>query len=264
MTRLLAALLAVILSATAHAQSSDPRIADLVRAGKVRFGTFPPQYTKDAKGELKGPFVEMMRAAAAHMSLPIELIEVPTPAKLVECLNSGACDYGSLGFDPARADKVEGFTAPFMQFGYTSLVPPGSAIASFADQDRAGVRIAVVRGHASTLAIARILKSAEQVAVDTPDEAFDLLRGGKVHAWASAAPTLHDYAAEFPGSRVLADNYGVNRPTLVAPKGKPERFAYIREFIDLANASGLSQQVLDRAGVAGYTLPDKGEGSERP
>lgn len=162
MARLLVALLVFILGATAHAQSSDPRIADLVRAGKVRFGTFPPQYTKDARGELKGPFVEMMRAAAAHMGLPIELIELQTPAKLVACLDSGACDYGSLGFDPARADKVEGFTAPFMQFGYTCLVPPGSRISRFADADRAGVRIAVVRGHASTLAIGRILKNAEQ------------------------------------------------------------------------------------------------------
>ncbi|MEA2879609.1 MAG: polar amino acid transport system substrate-binding protein [Hyphomicrobiales bacterium] len=261
MTHIVRLLIVLVLLASgmANAQTADPRIADLVRAGKVRFGTFPPQYTKDARGELKGPFVEMMRAAAAHMGLPIELVELPTPAKLVECLDSGACDYGSLGFDPARADKVEGFTAPFMQFGYTFLVPPGSAIASFADADRAGVRIAVVRGHASTLAIGRVLQNAEQVSTDTPDESFDLLRGGKVDAWASAAPTLFDYAAEFPGSRVLADRYGVNRPTLVAPKGKPERFAYIREFIDHANASGLSQQVLDRAGVAGYTLPEKGK-----
>jgi polar amino acid transport system substrate-binding protein len=144
-----------------------------------------------------------------------------------------------------------------MQFGFTSLVPPGSTIASFADTDRAGVRIAVVRYHASTLAIGRILKNAEQVPVDTPDEAFDLLRGGKVHAWASAAPALFDYAAEFPGSRVLPDNFGVNRPTMVGPKGKAERFAYIREFIDHANATGLSQQVLDRGGVAGFTLPDR-------
>jgi len=96
----------------------------------------------------------------------------------------------------------------------------------------------------------------EPVCTDTPDESFALLRGGKVDAWASAAPTLFDYAAEFPGSRVLADMYGANRPTLVAPKGKPERLAYIVEFIDHANATGLSQQVLDRAGVAGYSLPD--------
>ena len=257
--RLLAGVLALTIGITAHAQSTDPRVADLVRAGKVRFGTFPPQYTKDVRGELKGPFVEMMRAAAAHMGLPIELVELPTPAKLVECLDSGACDYGSLGFDPARADKVEGFSAPFMQFGYTFLVPPGSTIASFADADRAGVRIAVVRYHASTLAIGRILKNAEQVSTDTPDESFDLLRSGKVDAWASAAPALFDYAAEFPGSRVLADMYGANRPTLVGPKGKPARLAYIVEFIDHANATGLSRQVLDRAGVAGYMLPEKGK-----
>src|SRR5437868_14431995 len=161
--RLLAGVLALTIGITAHAQSTDPRVADLVRAGKVRFGTFPPQYTKDARGELKGPFVEMMRAAAAHMGLPIELVELPTPAKLVECLDSGACDYGSLGFDPARADKVEGFTAPFMQFGYTFLVPPGPKIGSVVHADRAGVRIAVVRYHGSTLALGRIRKDVEPV-----------------------------------------------------------------------------------------------------
>src|SRR5256714_5613476 len=257
--RVFAGMLALLFATAAHAQSTDPRMGHPARAGRVRSGTSPPQYTKDAKGEVKGPFVEMMRAAAAHMGLPLELVELPTPAKLVACLDSGACDYGSLGFDPARADKVEGFTAPFMQFGYTFLVPPGSTIASFADADRTGVRIAVVRYHASTLAIGRILKNAEQVSTDTPDQSFDLLRGGKVDAWASAAPALFDYAAEFPGSRVLADMYGANRPTLVAPKGKPERFAYIAAFIDHANATGLSQQVLDRAGAPGYTLPDKGK-----
>jgi polar amino acid transport system substrate-binding protein len=254
--RCFAGLLALLLATAAHAQSTDPRVADLVRAGKVRFGTFPPQYTKDAKGELKGPWVEMMRALAAHMGLAIELIELPTPAKLVECLNASACDLGSLGFDPARASHVEGFTPPFMQFGYTFLVPPGSALARFADADRAGVRIAVVRGHASTLALGRILKSAEQVSVDTPDAAFELLRGAKVDAWASARPALIEYGAELAGSRVLPDDYGANRPALVAPKGKPAWLAYIAEFVEQANASGLSQQIIDRAGVPGYSRPD--------
>ena len=259
MTRLFAGLLALFVSTAAHAQSADPRIADLVRAGKVRFGTFPPQYTKDGKGELKGPWVEMMRAVAAHMGLAIELIELPTPAKLVECLGSGACDLGSLGFDPTRADQVGGFTPPFMQVEYTFLVPPGSAIARFTDADRAGVRIAVVRNHASTLALGRILKDAEQVSVDTPDAAFALLRDGKADAWASVRPALIEYGAALAGSRVLADSYGANRPALVAPKGQPGRLAYIVEFIEHANASGLSQQVIDRAGVAGYSLPEKGK-----
>jgi hypothetical protein len=36
-------------------EANDPRVVDLVRAGKVRVGLFPPQYTKDpVTGELRG------------------------------------------------------------------------------------------------------------------------------------------------------------------------------------------------------------------
>jgi polar amino acid transport system substrate-binding protein len=253
----LVTMLALLASAAgAHAQpSSDARVADLVQAGKVRFGTFPPQYTKDAAtGELKGPWVEVMRALGAHMGLSVVLTEVPTPSKLVECLDRGACDVGSLGFDPTRADQVGGFTPPFMQVEYTFLVAAGSALRSFADVDRPQARIAVVRNHASTLALGRIVKQAEQVTAETPDAAFDLLRSGRVDAWASVRPALLDYSAELPGSRVLEDSYGANFPALVVPKGKAERLAYISEFVEAAKASGLVQRAIDRAGQAGYRV----------
>jgi hypothetical protein len=48
----------------------------------------------------------------------LALIEHPTPPKMVECLKAGACDVGSLGFDPARAADVEGFSPPFIEFDY--------------------------------------------------------------------------------------------------------------------------------------------------
>ncbi len=236
-------------------QASDPRIADLVHAGKVRFGTFPPQYTKDAAtGELQGPWVEVMRALGAHMGLSVEWIELSNPSQLVECLNGGPCDVGSLGFDPTRADQVGGFTPPFMQVEYTYLVPARSAIRSVADADRPGVRIAVVRNHASTLALGRIVKQAEQVSVDTPEAAFELLRSGRVDAWASVRPALVDYSAQLSGSRVLEDSYGANYPALVVPKGQAARLAYISEFVEEAKASGSVQRAIDRAGQLGYRV----------
>ena len=234
---------------------SDPRIADLIQAGKVRFGTFPPQYSKDpTTGELKGPWVEVMRALGQHMGLSVALTEVPTPSKLVECLDTGSCDIGSLGFDPTRADQVGGFTPPFMQVEYTLLLPAGFALRSVADMDRPEIRIAVVRNHASTLALGRIAKRAELVTAETPDAAFNLLRSGRADAWASVRPALLDYSAELAGSRVLEDSYGANFPALVVPKGRTERLAYISEFVETAKASGLVQRAIDRAGQPGYRV----------
>lgn len=240
--------------------TSDPRVADLVRAGKVRFGTFPPQYIKDsASGELKGPLVEMMRALAAHMGLPAELIELPTPSRLVECLQSGTCDIGSLGFDPARADQVGGFTPPFMQVEFTYLVPVGASASNVVDIDQPGNRVAVVRNHASALALSRITRHAEHIISETPDAAFDLLRSRRVHAWASARPALLDYCAKLSGSRVLPDNYGANFPAMVVPKGQDAWLAYISEFIEQAKASGIVQRAIDRVGEPGYRVAVPGQ-----
>jgi polar amino acid transport system substrate-binding protein len=254
--RLFVTIAGLLATTAASAQPTpDPRIADLVRAGKVRFGTFPPQYTKDAAtGELKGPWVEVMRALGAHMGLPVVLIELPTPAKLVECLDAGPCDVGSLGFDPTRADQVGGFTPPFMQVEYTYLVPAASTIRSVGDVDRPGVRIAVVRNHASTLALSRIAKQAELVSAETPDAAFGLLRSGQVDAWASVRPALMDSSNALSGSRVIVDSYGANFPALVVPKGQSARLAYISEFVETAKASGVVQRAIDRAAQPGYRV----------
>ena len=236
-------------------QRSDPRVADLVAAGKIRFGVFSPQYTKDAAtGALHGPWVEIMRALAAHMGVDGVLKELANPEQLIERLNSGACDVGSLGFDPSRADQVEGFTPPFMRVDYSYLVPAGSPIRGGGDVDRPGVRIAVVRDHASTLALGRILQHAQQISADTPAAAFDLLRTERVDVWASIRPALFDFASKLPGSCVLEDSYGANFPALVVAKGKAARLAYLGEFIEQAKASGLTRGAIERAGQPGYSV----------
>jgi len=184
------ALLATVATAQAQ-QAPDPRIADLVRAGKVRFALFLPGYIKDpATGEIRGAgtgavTVQLARALAARLGVEVLLVGHPSPPAVVECLKAGACDLAYMGVEPSRAAEV-GFSLPFMQQDFTYLVPAGSSIRSVSDADRPGVRIAVVPNHASTLALSRILKHADPVAAEIPDTAFDLLRTGRADAWASA------------------------------------------------------------------------------
>jgi polar amino acid transport system substrate-binding protein len=123
-----------------------------------------------------------------------------------------------------------------------------------ADVDRQGVRVAVVRNHASTLTLGRIAKQLEQIVAETPDIAFALLRDGRVDAWASVRPALLDYAARLPGSQVLEDSYGANSPAFVVPKGHAERLSYRSEFVELAKATGVVQRAIDRAGQPGYRV----------
>jgi len=61
--------------------------------------------------------------------------------------------------DPTRAAEIN-FTPAFVRSDFTYLVPPGSPPRSAADVDRPGVRVAAVRGHASTIALVRLLKQA--------------------------------------------------------------------------------------------------------
>jgi polar amino acid transport system substrate-binding protein len=239
-------------------QAHDPRVADLVRAGNVRFGLFVPQYIKDpATGELKGVWSEIAQALATRIGVQLVLLEHATPPKAVECLKAGACDLLFLPFD-ARAANVGDFSPPIFQFDYTLLVPAGSSIRSVTDADRPGARIAAVRNHASTIALSRLLKQAELVYAETPDHTFELLRTGRAGAMASARPTLLSFSTQLPGSQVLEDRYGANINRIVVPKGSAGRLAYVSEFVEEAKASGLVQKAIDRAGPRGTQVAPPG------
>lgn len=76
-------LLAILLTGMGTAgaqQGSDPRVADLVRAGKVRIGLFSTQFSKDtATGELRGVRPDMARALAARIGVQLVLLEHQGP-----------------------------------------------------------------------------------------------------------------------------------------------------------------------------------------
>jgi polar amino acid transport system substrate-binding protein len=258
--RLLAMVMLLILTTGAQAQQSpDPRVADIVQSGKLRFGLHLPQFVKDpTTGEIRGHatgtiIVPIAQALAARIGVTLELVGHPAPPALVGCLKAHACDVGFLGVDPSRMAEV-GYAPPHMLVPFTYLVPAGSTIRSVADADKPGMRIAVVRNHASTLALNRLLKHAETIGVDIPDQAFELVRSGKADAYASPRPPILDYAMQLPGARVLDDHYGANVQAMAVPTGEAGRLAYVSAFIEAAKASGLVQRAIDSSGQRGIEV----------
>jgi polar amino acid transport system substrate-binding protein len=236
----------------------DPRVADLVQAGKIQVGMHSIMYTKDSRtNELRAAstgiiLLDIARALGARIGVEVAPVGHPTIPEMLTCLTAGACDAGFMGPDPSRVGVD--FSPPILQLDYTFLVPAGSSIQRVADADRSGVRIAVVRDHASTLTLSRMFKHAQLIYAATPDPTFDLLRTGQADAFASIRAVLFAYSLKLSGSRVLEDHYGANLLGMVVSKGQTARLAYISEFIEQAKASGLVQQAIDRSGLPGHQV----------
>lgn len=253
-----AVLLASIGTADAQ-QAADPRVADLVQAGKVRVGLFSTQYTKDPiSGELRSVRVDIAQALAARIGVPTVLLEHRSPPEVVECLKAGACDVVFLPSDE-RAAAVGDFSYPFIQNDYTLLIPAGSSIRSIADADKPGLRIAAVRSHSSTMTLIGKIKQAEVVLGEGELATFELLLAGRADAFASTRQLLVRMSTDLPGSRVLEDRYGANLNRVVVPKGQAGRLAYVNEFVEEAKASGLVQKAIDRDGTFAFRVAPPGD-----
>jgi polar amino acid transport system substrate-binding protein len=241
-------------------QALDPRVVDLVRAGKVRvgMGLAPAIATKDAAtGELRGVGMDLARALAARLGVSVEAVEYPSPPRTLEGLNAGAWDVAFLGIDPSRLGQVE-FSPPYLQVDYTYLVPAGSSLRNVSDADQPGIRIAVTRNSVGDVALTRVLKRAELQRVDTAAAALEGLRAGDVHVLASDRPNLLRLSTALSGSRVLEDRFHSFFLAMVVPKGQPGRHGYISEFIEEAKASGLVKQAIERAGLQGVQVAPAG------
>jgi polar amino acid transport system substrate-binding protein len=242
-------------------QAADPRVADLVRAGKLRAGVgvvAPHWAIKDPQtGELRGVAVDIARALARRIGIELVAVEYPSPPAVLNGLKDSAWDVGFLAIDPSRAVVVD-FSSPYLQIDATYLVPDGSPIRTVTDADQPGVRIAVTSKSVEEIVLSRSLKRAELRSVDTITAGFDLLRAKNADVLAAPRPALLPLSSRLAGSRVLADRFHAAFGAMAVPKGQTARLAYVTEFVEEAKASGLVQRAIDGAGVRGVEVAAPG------
>jgi len=148
--------------------AADPRMAEIVKAGKLRIGVFPSfQFSRDAAGKPRGLALDIANAMSGRLGIAeVIVVEHPAPPQVIACVKLGDCDMAFMLIDPTRAPEVH-FTPAFVRSDFTYLVPLGSPLRNTADIDRPGVRVAAVREHASTIALFRLLKQAQLVYAET-------------------------------------------------------------------------------------------------
>jgi polar amino acid transport system substrate-binding protein len=239
---------------------SDPRVADLVQAGKLRLALFAPMQTRDpVTGGIRraAHLMETASALARRLRIELEVVDLASPVDAMESLNAGVCDVSFTGIEMSRAAQVS-LSPPLFELDFTFLVPAGSRIRRLADADRPGVRIAVVRHHISTLTLNRTARHAELAYAETPEHAFELLRTARAEAWASVGFVLREYSARLPGSRVLEGRYGENVLAMAVAKHRAARLAYVAEFVEEIKASGFAQRAVELSGFRGLRVATNG------
>lgn len=258
----LAAIIAVAMafptSVTASAQaSSDPRVADLVAAGRIRaglgIGNHAAAFKDPATGELQGMATRLARALAEQIGVALEIVQYPRPGAVFEGARNDAWDVTFLVVDPQRTAEADA-TPPYMQSEFTFLVPAGSKIGTVAEADRPGIRIGVPRGDAVDLSLSRIFKQATLVRAETQAAGIALLRAGAINAYAAPRSALLALSAQVPRSHVLPDAFAATSWAGFVPKGHDGRLGYVTDFVEQAKADGMVARLIAREGLRGIDV----------
>ena len=248
----------ILLAAMAAAAiaAGDPAAArgELAATGKLRIGVVSaPKATaffvvEGADGRPRGVTVDLGEALARALGVTGEFLVAHNSGEVTDALEKGLVDVAFLPVDDERRKRVE-FGPADVWFESTCLVLGSSGFRTIGDLDRPGVRVGGEANTTTLRAAARALKSATVVAIPSVGEAVDMLRSGRIDAFALGRNALLPYQAEIPGSRILDGRFHATGIAIAVPKNRPAALAHARAFLEEAKASGLVRRALDKAGL---------------
>jgi len=196
-------LVAMALAPLALAQNGD----NVLRIGYQKYGTL---VLLKARGSLE------KRLAPLHVE--VKWTEFPAGPQLLEGLNVGSIDFGTVGEAPpifaqaAGADLVYVGNEPAASAAEAIIVPSNSPIKTVAELK--GKKVALNKGSNVHFLLVKLLEKAGVRYTDidtiflTPADARAAFERGSVDAWAIWEPFLAA-AQRQTGARILADGTGV-------------------------------------------------------
>ena len=237
----------------------DKLAEELTPTGKLRVGVaYAPRATpifvaKGADGSYRGVPLDLGRALAQELGVPMEVFAAATTAELTEACLGGAIDLGFMPADEARRQQLD-FSPPYFVIESTFLASEHSGIQTLADVDQAGITVVGIAGSTTIRAAGRSLVAATVVAAKSIDEALAMMKSGQAQAFALTHDALPPLQKELPGSRILEGAFQVTGVAMAVGKNHPEALACITKFIQSAKASGMLWRAFDDAGLGGLKM----------
>ncbi len=233
--------------------TSPDDLKQLAPTGKLRGGVVVSPAAsaffaiKDGNGEVHGVTVDLVRAFAAALKLPLELQVYSNSGQVTDAVASGACDLGFMPQDAERAKKVD-FGPAYYFIESTYLVPTGSSIQSIDEVNRPGVRIVAISNTTTARSARRTAPNASVQEVPSVDQMTEMARTGQGDAFALSHNSFAGLLPKLPGARVLPGNFQQTGIAVAVPKGRGAALKIASDLIEEAKKNGLVRRALDAAG----------------
>ena len=229
-------------------------VAQLAPTGVLRAGINMSNFLlvtgETSDGDPDGVSPDMARAIADELGVGCKLIPFKTPAEIADTAGKGVWDIGNIGAEPQRAAVMD-FTAAYAEIEATYMVPAGSSIQSIEEVDRAGIRIAHPPRSAYGLWLENNIKNAELVPAEGLAGSFELFANEGLEALAGLRPGLVSDLEKLPGARILDGQFSAVQQAVGVNKDNDAAYAFLKEFVEEAKASGFVAGLIEKHGVKG-------------
>jgi len=204
--------------------------------------------TKTESGGYAGVPVDLGKAMAAQLGVPVEYVVHNNSGQIVEATPKGTWDVTFLPKDPEREGKMS-FGPIYEVADATYIVKPGSTVTDFASLDQPGVKIAAVNNTTTMRGAMVHLKNAKVTGYQTYNEIEALLKSGEIDAFALSRETLNDMAKQIPGTRVLDETFKQTVTAVAVPPNHPQSLAFASKFLTEAITNGALRKAYDNNGL---------------
>lgn len=223
-----------------------------LRAG-INLANFLLVSGKSAAGDPEGVAPDMAREIASRLGVPVKFVAYASPGELADAAEANVWDIGLIGAEPQRAEKIA-FTPAYVEIEASYLVPAGSKLASIAEVDRPGIRIAVFGRSAYGLWLERNVRQATLVRGDSIDASYKLFIDEKCDALAGLKPRLLKDVQALPGARILAGRFSAVQQAIGTARKNAAATEYLAKFVAEAKASGFVAKLIARHKVQGLSV----------